>query len=143
MEDGKRSTSCRSPSSILHPPSSTSCTPTSMDAQANAQTPPPRHYHWAGLDFILDGDGTAVLIEANRSSHMLGEYMQFHGDDRPFALAADLMNRAAGAPCLLWRRGDPFPDADEDACYVARHLRPHLEEEPIVCNVEDNQAPRE
>jgi hypothetical protein len=102
-----------------------------------------RHYHWAGLDFMLDQAETPVLIEANRSSHMLGEYLQFHGNDRPFALAAGVMNRAGDAPCLLWRRGDPFPEADEDACFIARHLRPHLQAEPIVCHVEDNQEPRE
>ena len=39
---------------------------------------------------------------------MLGEYIQFHGDDRPFALAAGVMNRAGGVPCFLWRRGDPL-----------------------------------
>src|SRR5262249_21759693 len=94
-----------------------------------------------GLDFMFDDRG-AVLIEANRSSHMLGEYLHFHGNDRPFALAADVMNRAGGIPCLLWRRGDPFPDADEDACFIARHLRPHLQNEPVICNVEDNQTPR-
>lgn len=102
----------------------------------------PRHYHWAGLDFIVDRDGTPVLIEANRSSHMLGEYLQFHGSDRPFQLVAGVMNQARGVPCLLWRRGDPFPDADEDACFIARHLRPHLRDEPAICNVEDNPSPR-
>jgi hypothetical protein len=91
---------------------------------------------------MLDEGGMPVLIEANRSSHMLGEYLQFHGDDRPFELAADVMNRAGGIPCLLWRRGDPFPDADEDACFIARHLRPHLQAEPVICNVEDNQKRR-
>src|SRR5262245_7944121 len=119
-----------------------------LDRQARSRgsgpqpVPPIEHYHWAGLDFILDGDGTPVLIEANRSSHMLGEYMQFHGDDRPFALVAAVMNRADGPSCLLWRRRDPFPEADEDACFIARHLRPHLAREPIVCDVEDNQEPR-
>lgn len=114
-----------------------------MSSSASPNLPaPPRHYHWAGLDFMLDGDGRPVLIEANRSSHMLGEYLQFHGDDRPFALAAGVMNRAGGVPCLVWRRGDPFPDADEDACFIARHLRPHLETEPVICDVEDNQEPR-
>jgi hypothetical protein len=103
----------------------------------------PRHYHWCGLDFIVAPDGKPVLIEANRSSHMLGEYLAFHENDLPFALVADVMNRAEGPPCLLWRRGDPFPDADEDACFIARHLRPHLAREPAICNVEENQEPRE
>ncbi|HTI52152.1 MAG TPA: hypothetical protein VL475_14415 [Planctomycetaceae bacterium] len=114
-----------------------------MSAPTPCSPAPPRHYHWAGLDFMVDQGGTPVLIEANRSSHMLGEYLQFHGDDRPFALAAGVTNRAGGIPSLLWRRGDPFPDADEDACFIARHLRPHLQAEPVVCDVEDNQEPRE
>ena len=65
-----------------------------------------RHYHWAGLDFMIDADGTPVFIEANRASHMLGEYLQFFGNERPFELVAGVMNRASGPPCLLWRRGD-------------------------------------
>ncbi|MFN0052497.1 MAG: RimK family alpha-L-glutamate ligase [Planctomycetales bacterium] len=103
---------------------------------------PIQHYWWAGLDFMIDQAGSIVLIEANRSSHMLGEYQEFVGDDLPFALTAEVMNRAGGTPCLLWRRGEPFPDADEDACYIARHLSPHLREAPVVCDVEDNQEPR-
>ena len=102
-----------------------------------------RHYVWAGLDFIVDRDGAPVLIEANRSSHMLGEYLQFFGNERPFELVADVMNRNAGPPCLLWRRGDPLPDADEDACFIGRHLAKHLDRPPVVCNVEDNHEPRE
>jgi glutathione synthase/RimK-type ligase-like ATP-grasp enzyme len=113
-----------------------------MPLSPSPPTSPPRHYHWAGLDFILDRDGTPVLIEANRSSHMLGEYLKFYGDDRPFRLTAGVMNRAGGVPCLLWRRGDPFPDADEDACFIAGNLRPYLEIDPVVCDVEDNQEPR-
>ncbi len=101
---------------------------------------PIRHYHWAGLDFLIDADGAPVFIEANRASHMLGEYLQFFGNERPFALAAGVMNRADGPPCLLWRRGDPFPDADEDACFIGRHLAKHLDHPPVVGNVEDNQG---
>ncbi len=100
------------------------------------------HYHWAGLDFLIDRDGAPVFIEANRASHMLGEYMQFLGNDRPFEITAGVMNRAGGVPCLLWRRGDPLPDADEDACFIGRHLEKHLEQPPVICNVEDNQEPR-
>ena len=100
---------------------------------------PPRHYIWAGMDFILDHDGTPVLLEANKSSHMLGEYLEFCGDDRPFQLAAEVMNAADGPPCLLWRRGEPFPDADEDACWIGAKLTKYLRETPIVCDVEDNQ----
>jgi hypothetical protein len=101
------------------------------------------HFHWAGLDFLVDQDGTPVFIEANRASHMLGEYLHFFGDDRPFELTAAIMSRAAGPPCLLWRRCDPAPDADEDACFIGRHLERHLSRPAIVCNVEDNQEPRD
>ena len=52
------------------------------------------------------------------------------------------MNSAAEPPCLLWRKGDPFADADEDACFIARHLTPFLDQRPLVCNVEDNQLER-
>ena len=84
--------------------------------------PPIRHYPWAGLDFLIDAEGAPVFIEANRASHMLGEYLRFFGNERPFELVAGLMNRAGGPPCFLWRRGDPFPDADEDACFIGGHL---------------------
>jgi hypothetical protein len=100
------------------------------------------HYLWAGLDFLIDRDGTPVFIEANRASHMLGEYMQFMGNERPFEITAAAMNRAAGPPCFLWRRDDPFPDADEDACFIGRHLEQHLHRSPVICNVEDNQEAR-
>lgn len=102
----------------------------------------PRHFVWAGLDFMLDLDGTPVLLEANKSSHMLGEYRQFVGDERPFQLTADAMNAADGPACLLWRRGEPFPGADEDACWIGGMLAKHLRETPIICDVEDNQEPR-
>ena len=102
---------------------------------------PASHYHWAGLDFLIDRDGTPVFIEANRASHMLGEYMQFLGNERPFEITAGVMNRAGGFPCFLWRRDDPFPDADEDACFIGRHLARHLDKPPVICNVEDNQEP--
>jgi glutathione synthase/RimK-type ligase-like ATP-grasp enzyme len=101
------------------------------------------HYQWAGLDFLVDRDGTPVFIEANRASHMLGEYMQFHGDERPFEIIAGVMNRAAGPACLFWRKNDPFPDADEDACFIGRHMANYLEQRPVICNVEDNQEPRD
>jgi len=101
------------------------------------------HYLWAGLDFLIDRNGTPVFIEANRASHMLGEYMQFLGNDRPFQITSGVMNRAAGPPCFLWRRDDPLPDADEDACFIGRHLEKHLNQSPIICNVEDNQESRE
>jgi hypothetical protein len=94
------------------------------------------------MDFILDSDGTPVLLEANKSSHMLGEYLEFCGDDRPFQLTADVMNAADGPPCLLWRRGEPFPDADEDACWIGSKLAKFFHVPPIVCDVEDNQEPR-
>ena len=102
-----------------------------------------RHYLWAGLDFLIDASGSPVFIEANRASHMLGEYIQFFGNERPFELVADLMNRADGPACLLWRRGDPFPDADEDACFIGKQLSKHLDQPPVIGNVEDNQEPHE
>jgi glutathione synthase/RimK-type ligase-like ATP-grasp enzyme len=52
------------------------------------------------------------------------------------------MNAADGPPCLLWRRGEPLPDADEDACWIGSELAKHLRETPIVCDVESNQEPR-
>lgn len=101
-----------------------------------------RHYLWAGLDFLIDHEGRPVLVDANKSSHMLGEYLGHFQDERPFERIAARMNSAAGPPCLLWRSGDPFPDADEDACFIARHLSPFLSEQPHVCNVEDNERDR-
>lgn len=101
------------------------------------------HYQWAGLDFLVDRDGSPVFIEANRASHMLGEYMQFHRNERPFEIIADVMNRSQGPACLLWRSGDPFPDADEDACFIGRHIAAGLNQPPVICNVEDNHEPRE
>jgi hypothetical protein len=101
-----------------------------------------RHYVWAGLDFLIDRQGTPVLIEANRASHMLGEYVQFIGDERPFELTAGVMNRAASPPCLLWRRDDPLPEAGEDACFIGERLMKHLAEPAVICNVEENQEPR-
>lgn len=92
---------------------------------------------------MIDADGTPVLLEANRSTHMLGEYLEYHPDERPFQLTAALMNAAGGIPCMLWRRGEPFPDGDEDAPYIARHLTPHLCRPPVICDVEDNQEPRD
>ena len=103
---------------------------------------PPAHYIWAGLDFMIDRDGTPVLLEANRSSHMLGEYLEFFGDERPFELTAAVINAVDGPPCLLWRRDDPFPDADEDACFIGRHLANSLRTPPLIANVEDNQEAR-
>ncbi|MEI6667169.1 MAG: hypothetical protein WCP29_03360 [Acidobacteriota bacterium] len=103
---------------------------------------PVRHYLWAGLDFMIDSDGVPVLLDANRSSHMMTEYLDLFGDDRPFELIAARINRCDGPPCLLWRRGEPFPEGGEDAPFIGRHLAAHLACEPIVCDVEDNQETR-
>lgn len=106
---------------------------------------PPRqieHYRWAGLDFMFDADGYPVLLEANRCSHMVWEYLELYGD-APFRLAAETLNSAGGPICLMWRRGDPFPDAVEDATWIARQLQPHLARPPHICNVEDNRDARE
>ena len=108
-----------------------------------SSTPSPiRHYLWAGLDFMFDSAGRPVLLDANRASHMMVEYMAIIGDQRPFALTAARMNQAGGAPCLLWRRDEPQADGGEDAPFMAHHLSKHLAAEPVVCNVEDNQEPR-
>jgi hypothetical protein len=96
------------------------------------------HYLWAGLDFILPADGPPVLLEANKSSHMLGEYLRFHDDEAPFERVARRMNEADGPPVILWRRSDPQPDADEDITFITRHLAPYLAEPPRLANVEDN-----
>ncbi|MCX6543661.1 MAG: hypothetical protein NTV05_04520 [Acidobacteria bacterium] len=101
-----------------------------------------RHYLWAGLDFMIDRDGIPVLLDANRSSHMMTEYLEFFGDDRPFALTAGRMNRADGPPCLLWRRGEPLPDGGEDAPFIGHHLAARLTIQPAICDAEDNQDPR-
>jgi hypothetical protein len=105
-------------------------------------TVPVRHYLWAGLDFMFDQDGVPVLLDANRSSHMMVEYLEMLGDDQPFALLAAAMNQAGGIPCLLWRKADPLPDAVEDACWIGEHLSEHLDRDPVVCDVEDNQSLR-
>ncbi len=96
------------------------------------------HYLWAGLDFILPADGPPVLLEANKSSHMLGEYLRFHDDERPFERIAARMNGADGPPVILWRRCDPRPDADEDIAFITRHLSTYLDETPRIADVEDN-----
>ncbi len=101
------------------------------------------HYHWAGLDFMFGADGRPVLLEANRCSHMVWEYLLLNHDDTPFQLTADLLNAVEGPICLMWRRGDPFPGADEDACWIADHLSPYLNREPLVCHVEDNREATE
>lgn len=99
-----------------------------------------RHYLWAGLDFMLDARGCPVLLEANRCSHMLGEYLRFHEDERPFERIASAMNACDGPPAVLWRAGDPFPDADEDVCFITRHLTQFLRIPPVVCDVEANRV---
>jgi hypothetical protein len=99
-----------------------------------------RHYLWAGLDFMFDGDDAPVLIEANKSSHMLYEYRQFVGDERPFELVAAAMNTADGPPCVLWRACEPLPGDNEDAPFITRGLTPFLKSPPLIGNVEDNQA---
>jgi hypothetical protein len=103
---------------------------------------PIRHYLWAGLDFLLAEDGTPVLVEANKSSHMLGEYLHQYGDERPFERIAARMNAMTGPPAILWREADPVPNSDEDICFITRHLAPFLDREPVIANVEENQEHR-
>ena len=109
-------------------------------------TLPIRHYLWAGLDFMFDEDYQPVLLDANRSSHMLWEYMKFHGDERPFELAAAALERPGGPVCLLWRRDDPAFDGTmsrgETAPFIGHYLSRHLKSPPVVCFVEDNQRER-
>ncbi|WP_339911591.1 ATP-grasp domain-containing protein [Symmachiella dynata] len=105
----------------------------------NFASVPVQHYQWAGLDFMFDADGTPVLLEANRCSHMLWEYLLLYKNDMPFRHTAEILNAADGPTCLMWRRNDPLPDADEDACWISGHLRLHLDREVIICHVEDNQ----
>jgi hypothetical protein len=57
------------------------------------------HYQWAGLDFMLDADGRPVLLEANRCSHMLKEYVTLYGDDEPLRLVAAWMRRRGRRAC--------------------------------------------
>jgi hypothetical protein len=99
-----------------------------------------RHYVWAGLDFMVDLSGRPVLLEANRASHMMSEYLRFHGNDRPFELVANVMNACDGPPCLLWRQTDRETAAEEDACFIGVRLARHLKQPPIICNVEENQS---
>lgn len=101
-----------------------------------------RHYLWAGLDFLLSEEGTPVLIEANKSSHMLGEYLNQYGDERPFERIAARMAAMDGPPVVLWRQADPLPDSDEDICFITRHLAPWLGRELLIANVEENQTAR-
>jgi hypothetical protein len=125
----------------------TGTTPGARTALPGAGTSGPggeiRHYHWAGLDFLLDEEGAPVFVEANRASHMLAEYMQVFGDERPFELTAGVMNAATGPPCFLWRRQDPVAGAEEDASFIGRFLSKHLLQPPIICDMEDNQEPRD
>jgi hypothetical protein len=101
------------------------------------------HYYWAGLDFMIDEEDVPVFLEANRCSHMLKEYVALGGGDEPFRLTAALMNEADGPPCLLWRRRDPEPNADEDACWIAAQLQPHITRPALIGHVEDNQDDEE
>jgi hypothetical protein len=107
-----------------------------------------RHYLWAGLDFIFDEDYRPVLLEANRSSHMLWEYLSFYQDERPFELTAAAMNRQVGPACLLWRRSDPPFDGTlgrigvETASFIGHYLVKHLRSKPFICFAEDNQEER-
>jgi hypothetical protein len=106
------------------------------------------HYVWAGLDFMFDEEYRPVLLEANRSSHMLWEYLSFYQDERPFALTAAAMKRRAGPSCLLWRRSDsPFDGTlgrvgVETASFIGTLLAKHSKSKPFICFAEDNQEER-
>jgi len=104
-------------------------------------------YLWAGLDFMFDEHDRPVLLDVNRCSHMMWEYMRFHGNERPFELAAAALERGGGPVCLLWRRSDPpFQGTmanGETAPFIGHFLSRHLRVPPHVCFVEDNQAERD
>jgi hypothetical protein len=100
------------------------------------------HYQWAGLDFMLDQDGTPCFLEANRCSHMLREYADVYGSVEPFRHVAAWMNEADGPACLLWRRQGPLPGDQESACWIGSCLGRFLDREPVVALVEDNQLER-
>jgi hypothetical protein len=100
------------------------------------------HYLWAGLDFMFDRGGTPYLLEANRCSHMLQEYVAAYGDDSPFRLAAAAMNEAGGVPCLLWRRQDLDQTDEENAAWIGARLSRHLHRPPAVAWIEDNAEDR-
>lgn len=108
---------------------------------------PISHYLWAGLDFMFDEDLQPVLLDANRSSHMLWEYMKFRQNERPFELTAAAMDRRAGPACLLWRRSDPPFEGTmargETAPFIGHYLTRHLRQPPHICFAEDNQVERE
>lgn len=97
-----------------------------------------KHYHWAGLDFMLDEDGTPVFLEANRCSHMLREYLDLGCGSAPFAAVAHFMDEAEGPPCLLWRRDDRPHATEENACWIGAQLTQYLRHEPRIAFVEDN-----
>jgi hypothetical protein len=101
------------------------------------------HYQWAGLDFILDQDGVLFFLEANRSTHMLWEFVAVYGHGEPFHQVASWMNAASGPPCVLWRRRDPNIDDVENAGWVGSWLSKFLNRAPLVAYVEDNQTERE
>jgi hypothetical protein len=97
----------------------------------------PAHYNWAGLDFLLDRDGVPYFLEANRSSHMLYEYVNTFNSLEPFRRTATLMNQTPGPPCLLWRKQDTEIGAVENACWIGSCLTRFLEREPDIAFVED------
>jgi hypothetical protein len=100
------------------------------------------HFHWAGLDFMFDRGGTPYLLEANRCSHMLREYVAAYGDFEPFRLAAAAMNEAGGLPCLLWRRQDLAATDEENAAWIGSCLSRFLHRPPAIAFVEENSEDR-
>lgn len=107
------------------------------------RTPSAEHYLWAGLDFMLDQSGTPFFLEANRSSHMLWEYVEHYGDYEPFRCVAAAMTEVEGAPALLWRKQDPLEGDGEHACWIGSCLSRFLDRAPVVAFVEDNQEDRD
>src|SRR5580704_12078073 len=101
-----------------------------------------RHYLWAGLDFMIRDDGVVFFLEANRSSHMLVEFVQLYGHAGPIAAVAQVMDQAGRPSCLLWRRKEDPAEHGEGACWIGAELSKHLSHRPLIAHVEDNQEER-
>jgi len=86
---------------------------------------------------MVDRDGVPFFLEANRSSHMLYEYVNTFNSLEPFRRTAALMNETPGPPCLLWRRHDTEMEGVENSRWIGSCLTRYLEREPVIAFVED------
>jgi len=96
----------------------------------------PWHYVWAGLDFIVPDGDLPVLLDANKASHMLWEYLLLYRSDLPFRILAARLKGSASRPCFLLRRSDRPPGEPEDAAFVLSHVARHLDRPPHICYLE-------